>query len=124
MNISQKKKRWQRGWIQVDLMIAISLISLMLIPMSMTVHIERVYLKQLQERAVIGQVLDGELEFLLAGGLKPFGVGEHSLPDLQSPIGKGSFSLVVTEKELKVEWRRKAGDPDATWRRVAERRGQ
>ncbi len=102
-----KSKRPQRGFLQIDLIVGLAILTLAIVPLGYAFSRERQVLKMEYHRAVINELVDGEMEILAAGaarqlpdGPQPLGVTSHAA----SKLPPGHFQLTKTGKHLRVEW--------------------
>ncbi|MFM1945099.1 MAG: hypothetical protein RI897_4081 [Verrucomicrobiota bacterium] len=101
----------RRGYINADAVVGLSILVLALMPLTLTLFPQQKVALAAYERAVVMEVLDGELEVLRAGAWREFGVGEHVYPvraEAAASLPSGRFVLEVREGVLRLEWRAEA----------------
>jgi hypothetical protein len=98
----------QRGWFNVDLLVALGLLAAVVLPLAFGMASERRLLQAEVQRASVVMLLDGELEVLLAGEWRRFNDGETVL----SPRGLAAQKLPPVKcvlqkngRHLRLEWR-------------------
>jgi hypothetical protein len=97
----------RQGFLSTDLMVGMAILGLALLPLSLTILPQQQVARTHYERAVLFELMDGELEVLQAGAWREFSAGTHlyqvkgkavaSLPD-------GTFLLKVGHDRLRLEW--------------------
>lgn len=102
------KRRGLRGALTVELLVAMTLLVLALIPLAYSILQERDLARSYYHRAILLELLDGELEFLAASqgngileGTQDYRIGGLAASNL--PPGK--FQLQRHGKRLRLEWR-------------------
>jgi len=109
-NLSQpfrKGPRSRRGFLMVDLVVAMAILSLAIVPLGFSFARERQLLKIEYLRSVANEIVDGEMEILAAGDWKNFPDGAqaymvHSRAAASLP--PGHFQLTKTGNRLRLEW--------------------
>lgn len=106
------------GYMAADLMVAIALLLLAAVPLAFSFAQEQKLARACYVRAIAAEIVDGELEVLLAGawrqcpaGTHPYTVSARSAANL--PAG-GFWLTVETNRLLRLEWRPE-GRPRTTW---------
>jgi hypothetical protein len=97
----------QRGSLMTELLIAMALLLGTLIPFAYSIHSERLYARAAYHRAVAMEIVDGEMEVLLAGGLRAFQPGTHAYPiraGAATNLPPGQFLLTVEANKVRLEW--------------------
>lgn len=92
----------------IELLVAMSILVGVMMPLAWSLASERRLARALYQRAVAMEIVDGELEVLLAGEWKTYGAGRHpyavnsvSLTNLP----QGEFWLTVQTNNVKLEWK-------------------
>lgn len=91
----------------VELMIGIAILGIAIFPLAYSFAKEHQYLRSCYQRAVAMEIVDGEMEVLLAGDWHAFTNGVHVLtPRAQSAtnLPPGTLQLTVDGKHLRMEW--------------------
>ncbi len=97
----------QRGSLMVELLVALAIVVGLLLPLAYSFAGERRFSRACYQRAVAMEIVDGELEALLAGEWRAFGPGTH---DYQVHAGAatnlppGRFTLSVQPGKLRLRW--------------------
>lgn len=101
------KTAMRRGFLQVDLLIGLTILSLALVPLGFAFARERQVLRMEYSRAALNEIVDGEMEILAAGGAKnlnegsqKYSVSARALENLPA----GHFQLTKTGSQLRLEW--------------------
>ncbi len=97
----------QHGFLQVDLVVALAILGLAIIPVSLSFSHERQLLRAEYFHSAAMEIVDGEMEILLAGGWKtlPDGVQEYSVHSpTVSRLPAGKFHMTKTGNHLRLEW--------------------
>ena len=100
-------RRRQRGSLMVELLVAVALVIGVLLPLAYSFASERRLARGYYHRAVAMEIVDGEMEVLLAGNWRAFPAGTH---DYQVHAGAatnlppGRFILNVQPDKLRLRW--------------------
>jgi hypothetical protein len=103
----QRKRCRETGALLTELMVAVVILTIAVIPLAYSFAKEHQYLRTCYQRAIAMEMVDGEMEVLLAGEWKAFNEGLHALtPRAQSAtnLPAGKLQLTVTGKVLRLEW--------------------
>ena len=106
------------AFIQMDVVLGIALLLLVFIPFSVTSSGELDLARRQQFQAVALQMIDGEMDVLLAGERQKYAAGEHTITppgEAVQSLPEGKFVLTVGEKELTLAW---TAVKQAKWGRV------
>jgi hypothetical protein len=96
-----------RGFLSTDLMVAMAILGLALLPLTLIVLPQQQVAKTTYERAVVFEILDGELEVLRAGAWRdlPEGAQTYSVKaGSAASLPESDFRLIVAEGRLRLEW--------------------
>ena len=96
-----------RGFLSTDLMVAMAILGLALLPLTLIVLPQQQVARTTYERAVVFEILDGELEVLRAGAWQdlPAGAQAYSVKaGAAASLPEGDFRLIVAEGRLRLEW--------------------
>jgi hypothetical protein len=97
----------QRGFLEIDLVVALAILALAIMPLGYSFARERQMLKIEYQRSVANEIVDGEMEILAAGDGENYPAGPqvytvHSrAADMLPP---GHFQLTKTGNHLRLEW--------------------
>jgi cytochrome bd-type quinol oxidase subunit 1 len=97
----------QRGALATDLIVALAVLVVAVVPLAFSFNHEQKVLTRYYHRAVVMELLDGEIERLAAGewrayerGRQPYEVKSAAADQLP----KGQFTLTVEEDRVRLEW--------------------
>lgn len=96
------------GFAMVDLVVAVSILALALMPLAYSFTHEVKLLRAEYQRAAAMEIVDGEMEILAAGGWKQFPDGAESYPvhlKAAANLPPGKFTLTKTGNHLRLEWK-------------------
>lgn len=104
---AQIQRKSQRGILEVDLAMAMLILTVAIMPLAFSFAKEREVLRADYCRAVADEVVDGEMEILAAGDWKNFPDGSnvytvHSRAAAKLPAGH--FELTKNRHHLRLEW--------------------
>lgn len=102
-----KVRRQERGSFMVELMVAMAVLGIALIPMAFSFAQEQQLCRTYYYRAVAMEIVDGELEILATGewrqfrkGSRPYRVHAESAQNLPP----GRFVLTINSQRVRLEW--------------------
>ena len=96
------------GALLVELTVALAILGTVVIAMSYGVGLETRALAACYTRAVAMEIVDGEMEVLLAGSWRDWSDGEHAYPvdaEAATNLPEGRFVLRRGDGSLRLEWR-------------------
>jgi hypothetical protein len=99
--------RARRGFLEVDMMVALAIIVLALLPLGYSFVRERQVLRLEYQRCVADEIVDGEMEILAVGAGRnlPDGARVYSVQgDAAGQLPPGHFQLTKNGKHLRLEW--------------------
>jgi hypothetical protein len=99
--------RFRRGFLEVDLVVGLAILSLAIVPLGFSFARERQVLKIEYARSVANEIVDGEMEILAAGDWKNFPDGAQNYPvhaAATASLPPGHFQLTKTGNHLLLEW--------------------
>jgi hypothetical protein len=99
--------RRPRGFLEVDLMVGLAILTLAVVPLGYSFARERQVLRIEYSRSVANEIVDGEMEILVAGDGKNYSEGAqayviHSRAAASLP--PGHFQLTKNGNHLRLEW--------------------
>jgi hypothetical protein len=100
-------KQYRRGVLEIDLAMAMIVLSVAILPLAFSFAKERDVLRLDYFRAVADEVVDGEMEVLAAGDWKNFPDGAQAYPvhsRAAANLPAGNFELTKTGNHLRLEW--------------------
>ena len=92
----------------IELMVAIALLAIALLPIGYSIASERVLARSCYERAVAMEIVDGEMEVLLGGEWRNFASGTHDYAihaNAAANLPDGKFLLTIEFGKVRLEWR-------------------
>ncbi|HEY5068709.1 MAG TPA: hypothetical protein VII37_02945 [Candidatus Acidoferrum sp.] len=96
-----------RGYLMVDLLVALAILSLAIMPIGFAFARERQVLKLEYCQSVANEIVDGEMEILAAGDWKNYPDGVQNYPihaNAAASLPPGHFQLNKTGNHLRLEW--------------------
>ncbi len=97
----------RRAFLQLDVAVAITVLALVFIPLSISSSGDLDLARRHYFEAVALQLIDGEMDVLLAGERQKYTTGEHRI----TPVGEsvqnlpeGEFVLTVHDQKLTLAW--------------------
>ena len=106
-HFSRAHRRRARGFLEVDLLVGLAILSLAIVPLGLAFARERQVLRLEYFDSVANEILDGEMEILAAGDWKSFPDGSQVYPVHSRAAGvlpPGHFQLIKTGHHLRLEW--------------------
>jgi hypothetical protein len=99
--------RKQNGMLSSELMVAMAILIIAMLPLAYTFGQEQKLLRNSYRRAVAMELVDGEMEILLAGEWHSFQAGSqlyvfHGESATNLPPGKATLN--ITGKHLRLDW--------------------
>lgn len=97
----------ERGTLQADLLVAMAIIAVAMIPLSAGFMTEQKVLRSHYWHAVAMEIVDGEMEILVAGEWRALPEGTQTYPvkaGAAKNLPAGKFTLTRTGKSLRLEW--------------------
>lgn len=91
----------------VELVIAMALLTGGLLPLAYSLASEKRLLLANYRHAVAMEIVDGEMEFLQAGGWRAFPRGTHAYPVIAASatnLGTGEFLITIANNRVRLEW--------------------
>jgi hypothetical protein len=103
----QLHRKRETAALMTELMVGLAILGIAVFPLAFSFMKEHQYLRNCYQRAVAMEIVDGEMEVLLAGDWRSFTNGLHTLvPHALSAtnLSAGVLQLTVEGKNLRVEW--------------------
>jgi hypothetical protein len=101
------KHRRQHGILQLDLIAALAILTIAIMPLGFSFMRERQVLRNEYHRSVITELVDGEMEILAAGAAKNLPDGSQNLAVQSQALTKvpaGQFQLTKSGNHLQLTW--------------------
>jgi hypothetical protein len=100
-------RRRTAAMLMTELMVAIAFLSIAVLPLALSFAKEHQYLRNCYRHAVAMEMVDGEMELLVAGEWQRYPNGQHVLTPTGLAVTNlppGTLQLTVNEKHLRLEW--------------------
>ena len=100
--------RRTRGFLEVDMVIGLAILTLAIVPLGYSFARERQVLKMEYARSVANEIVDGEMEILAAGAGRdlPDGAQTYSVHAASAAqLPPGHFQLTKAGNHLRLEWK-------------------
>ena len=97
----------KRGALMAELLVAISLLSVALLPIAYSMRSERDVARAYYEKAIALEIVDGEMETLVAGSWRQFTPGSHDYAvraNAATNLPDGKVTLTVRTNSIRLEW--------------------
>jgi len=97
-----------RGFLMVDLVVGMAILALAIMPLAFSFVHERQLLHAEYSRAVVVEIVDGEMGILAAGEWRNLPEGQQAYPvhaQAAASLPPGKFHLTRTGKHLRLEWK-------------------
>ena len=118
---SRHARRNECGALTTELLVAAALLVFAVIPLAYSFATEQRFLRASYNRAVAMEIVDGEMEILLAGEWRAYKEGTQEYTPRAEAITNlpvRTLQLTITGKQLKLEWQ--PPDPDKGGKVVRE----
>ena len=100
-------KRYQSGFLMVELLVAMALVVTVLLPFAYSFAAERRIALSSYQRAVAMEIVDGEMEVLMAGEWRAFPPGTHDYrihAGAATNLPPGRLTLTVQPGKVRLRW--------------------
>lgn len=97
----------ERGALMTEMVVAMALLLMAMLPLAYSFAQEQEYLRSCYQRAIAAEIVDGELEVLLAGEWRAFHEGgQEYLPKggAMKNLPAGRFELTMTNRQVRLAW--------------------
>ena len=116
----QRHQRPDRGSVLIELVVAMGILTSVMLPIAFSYTLELRTVRAQYFRAVAMEIVDGEMEILLAGEWQTLASGQHRYP-VHAPaatnLPPGQFTVSFDGQAIQLEWRAvKAGHGGAVSR--------
>ena len=101
------RKRYQSAFLMVELLVAMALVVAVLLPFAYSFAAERRIALASYQRAVAMEIVDGEMEILLAGEWRAFTPGVHDYhfhATAATNLPPGRCILSLQPRKLRLRW--------------------
>ena len=113
MVIARHRRARERAVLMVGLVIAMSILVIAVFPLTFGFIQEQKLCRSYYQRAVLIEILDGEMEVLAAGAWKEAPEGTHPFTphaDAAVNLPPGEFSMTRQDRRLRLEWLPASGE--------------
>jgi hypothetical protein len=103
----RKGRRPRRGFLEIDLLVGLAILTLAVVPLGYSFARERQVLKMEYCRSVANEIVDGEMEILAAGDGRNFPDGSQIYSvhaNAAAGLPPGHFQLTKNTNHLRLEW--------------------
>jgi hypothetical protein len=107
MQLSVSRKKSQAGVLMTEMVVAMAILVVAIVPLAFIYPQEQKLLRSSYQRAVAMEIVDGEMEVLLAGEWRSFKEGTQTYPfhaESAKNLPPGRAELTVTKKHLRLDW--------------------
>jgi Tfp pilus assembly protein PilX len=98
----------ERGALMTELLVAMMLLTVALLPLAYSISSDKRMARACYDRAVAMEIVDGEMEALVAGEWRAFAPGTHDYPVHAAAavnLPPGRFLLTIETNKVRLEWR-------------------
>lgn len=91
-----------------EMMVAIAIFMVVLLPVALSFDAEKRAARATYNHAIAMEIVDGEMEVLLAGEWRAFTPGTHPYPvraNALSNLPPGEFVLTLATNKVRIEWK-------------------
>lgn len=102
-----KSRSARQGFLEVDMLVGLAIFAIAMMPLGFLFVHERQALKIEYYRCVANELVDGEMEILVAGAAKDLPEGSSLYPvnsRAAAVLPVGHFEVTKTEDSLRLEW--------------------
>jgi hypothetical protein len=109
MVISLHNKRLRQcGSLMAEMMVAVAILMIAIVPVAYSFDAEKRAARATYDHAIAMEIVDGEMEVLLAGEWRAFTPGTHPYPvkaNALTNLPPGQFVLTLTTNQVRLEWK-------------------
>ena len=109
MVISLYNKRLRQcGSLMAEMLVAIAILVAVILPVAYSFDAEKRAARATYNHAIAMEIVDGEMEVLLAGEWRAFTPGTHPYPvkaNALTNLPPGEFTLTLTTNKVRLEWK-------------------
>jgi len=102
------KRRRQCGSLMAEMLVAIAILVAVIVPVAYSFDAEKRAARATYNHAIAMEIVDGEMEVLLAGEWRAFTPGTHPYPvkaNALTNLPPGEFVLTLTTNKVRLEWK-------------------
>ena len=104
---SRRNDRHRHGFLEMDLLMAMTILALAIMPLGFSFARERAVLRAEYMRSVVDEIVDGEMEVLAAGDWTHYSDGAQAYTvhaKAAAHLPAGHFELTKNGNHLRLEW--------------------
>jgi hypothetical protein len=101
------RQQRRRGALMGELLVAISLLTVAILPIAYSMRTEREVARSYYEQALAMEIVDGEMEALVAGQWRQYAPGVHDYgvkANAAANLPEGKFLLTIRTNLVRLEW--------------------
>jgi hypothetical protein len=105
--VTNRRAHRERGALATECVVALGILAAVMIPLSFSFMQETKMCRAYYHRAVALEIIDGEMELLVAGEWKAFRDGRQTYPVVAASatnLPPGEFSLTLRDGLARLEW--------------------
>lgn len=98
----------QSGSLMAEMLVAIAILVAVIVPVAYSFDAEKRAARATYNHAIAMEIVDGEMEVLLAGEWRAFTPGTHPYPvkaNALTNLPPGEFVLTLTTNKVRLEWK-------------------
>jgi len=102
------QRRRECGSLMAEMMVAIAILMVVIVPVAYSFDAEKRAARATYNHAIAMEIVDGEMEVLLAGEWRAFTPGTHPYPvkaNALTNLPPGKFTLTLTTNKIRLEWK-------------------
>ena len=102
------QRRRECGSLMAEMMVAIAILMLAIVPVAYSFDAEKRAARATYNHAIAMEIVDGEMEVLLAGEWRAFNPGTHPYPvkaGALTNLPPGEFTLTLATNKIRLEWK-------------------
>ena len=107
LGVGPRTRSKERGALITELMVAMAILAIAMFPLAFSFAQEAKFLRSCYNRAIATEIVDGEVEVLLAGEWRTFKEGAQDYaPHARAVtnLASGEFQLTITNRRVRLEW--------------------
>ena len=100
-------RRRRRGALITEVVVAMGLLTLAMLPLAFSIAREQKLTRAYYNRAIVMEIIDGEMEALMAGEWRAFMPGAQTYPvraEAAKVLPPGKFLLTLDGDRVRLEW--------------------
>jgi hypothetical protein len=105
---TKNKLAVERGYLMAELLVAMAILVAVILPVAYSFTQEKRVARGYYDRAVAMEIVDGEMEVLMAGEWRTFAPGQYAYPVNENAVTNlppGKFTLTIQTNKVRLEWK-------------------